>query len=161
LLTVTYGVNTAPFFALRCLRQLDYEDGAKFPQAKGLLIFNTYVDDIIAGADSEEDLLVKQKNLVHMLQQGGFELRKLAKNCDAVLKCVPVEDRAIEPTFTPTNDVALKVLGVHWDPTTDSFEYRAKIYEVAITKRFVLSTISRLYDPIGALGPALLFAEGV
>lgn len=159
--TVTYGVNAAPFLALRCLHQLDYDDGAKFPQAKGLLTLNTYVDDIIAGADSVDDLLTIQRDLVHLLQQAGFDLKKWASNCDAILKCIPVEDQAIEPTFTPTGDGTLKVLGVHWDPSTDTFGYHAKADEMSITKRSVLSTIARLYDPIGALGPVLLWAKGV
>ncbi|KAL4083902.1 hypothetical protein QTP88_029218 [Uroleucon formosanum] len=107
LLTVTYGVNSAPYLALRCLRQLDLEDGAEFPQANGLL------------------------------------------------------DHTIEPTFTPTEDMALKVLGVHWDPTTDTFGYHGNTDEGSITKRTVLSTIARLYDPIGALGPVLLWAKGL
>eukprot|EP00102_Acyrthosiphon_pisum_P018371 XP_008190100.1 PREDICTED: uncharacterized protein LOC103311961 [Acyrthosiphon pisum] len=161
LLTVTYGVNSAPYLALRCLRQLDLEDGAEFPQAKSLLINNTYVDDIVAGADSAEDLLAVQKDLVNLLQRGKFELKKWASNCDAVLRCIPVEDHAIEPTFTPTEDMTLKVLGVHWDPTTDTFGYHGNNDEGSITKRTVLSTIARLYDPIDALGPVLLWAKGL
>lgn len=76
LLTVTYGVNLAPYLALRCLRQHDLEDGAEFPQAKGLLIRNTYVDDIVASDNSAEDLLAVQKDLVNLLQRGEFELKK-------------------------------------------------------------------------------------
>lgn len=148
--TVTYGVNSAPYLALRCLRQLDFEDGAKFPQAKGLLTNNTYVDDIIAGADTVDDLLAVQKDLINLLLRGQLELKKWASNCDAVLSCVPVEDQAVEPTFTPTEDVTLKVLGVHWDPTTDTFGYHGATSEGSITKRVVLSMIAWLYDPIGA-----------
>jgi len=139
LLTVTYGVNSAPYLALRCLRQLDLEDGADFPQAKGLLTYNTYVDDIVAGANSVEDLLAVQKVLVNLLQRGEFELKKWASNCDAVLRCIPIEDQAIELTFTPTEDTALKVLGVHWDPTTDTFGYHENTDDESITKRTVLS----------------------
>jgi hypothetical protein len=86
LLTVTYGVNAAPFLALRCLRQLDFDDGARFPRAKGLLIYNTYVDDILAGADSTKDLLDVQRDLIQLLKCGEFELKKWASNCDAVMK---------------------------------------------------------------------------
>ncbi|CAH1725392.1 unnamed protein product [Aphis gossypii] len=158
--TVTYGVNSAPYLALRCLRQLDFEDGAKFPQAKGLLINNTYVDDIIAGADTVDGLLAVQKDLINLLQRGQLELKKWASNCDAVLRCIPVEDQAVEPTFTPTEDANLKVLGVHWDPTSDTFGYHGATSERSTTKRVVLSTIARLYDPIGVLGPVLLWAKG-
>jgi len=154
-------VNAVPFLALRYLRQLDIDDGAKCRPAKGLLIYNTYVDDIIAGADSVEDFLAIQRDLVRLLRRGKFNLKKWANNCDAILKCVPVEDQATEPTFTPTSDAALKVLGVHWDPITDVFGYHSKTDEMSITKRFVLPTIARLYDPIGAIGPVLLWVKGL
>lgn len=76
------------------------------------------------------------------------------------MKSVPVEDHALEPTFTPTdNTTSLKVLGVHWDPTTTAFGYHAHTGEESGTKRSVLSTIARLYDPIGVLGPVLLWAK--
>jgi len=83
-------------------------DGAEFPQAKGLLISNTYVDDIITCWPYRKTSLIcySEANL------------NLKSNCDAVLRCVPAEDHAIEPNFTPTEDMALKVLGGHWDPTT-------------------------------------------
>lgn len=108
--TVTYGVSAASFLVLRCLRQLDLDEDAKFPLAKSLLIHNTYVDDIITGADSTGELLSIQQDLINLLQRGQFELKKWASNCDALLNCIPVDDRAIESTLTPTDDAALKVL---------------------------------------------------
>ncbi|GFX62295.1 hypothetical protein TNCV_1234411 [Trichonephila clavipes] len=44
----------------------------------------------------------------------------------------------------------IKVLGVYWNPKHDCFSFRVKIdlHELN-TKRDVLSTISRIYDPLG------------
>lgn len=90
-----------------------------------------------------------------------MEPKKWASNCDAVLKCVLEEDQEIEPTFAPTNDTSLKVLGVHCDPIIDSFRYHAKINDVPTTKRTVLSTMVRLYDSISVLDLMMLWTKGV
>lgn len=45
--TVTYGVSSTLFLALRCLRQLEKEDGPNFPLAKDILVLATYMDDIL------------------------------------------------------------------------------------------------------------------
>ncbi|XP_025419334.1 uncharacterized protein LOC112689715 [Sipha flava] len=57
LCTITYGLNSAPYLAIRCLHDLDAQDGHHFPLAKGVLTQAAYVDDIVLGADSEELLL--------------------------------------------------------------------------------------------------------
>lgn len=74
--TVTYIVNFAPFIMLRYLLQLNFDDGAKFSRTKGLLIYYTYIDDTVAGADNVEDLLVIKSDLIHLLQRGKFKLKK-------------------------------------------------------------------------------------
>jgi len=51
------------------------------------------------------------------------------------------------------------VLGLHWDPATDAFGYHSHVEDTPNTKRGVLSAIARLFDPIGALGPILLWAK--
>jgi hypothetical protein len=52
--TVTYGVTSAPYLAIRCLHELNAQAGSKFPAAKNILTRQTYVDDIVVGADTEE-----------------------------------------------------------------------------------------------------------
>lgn len=80
-------------------------------------------------------------------------------NCAELLEKVPVENRALDPFFRPKNEQAVKVLGLHWDPTLDTFGYHVNIEEVTPTKRFVLSTIARFYDPVGPLGPVVFWAK--
>lgn len=108
----TNRVNFAPFHALQCIHLLDFDNGAICLSAKGLIIYNTYVDDISISADSVKDLLAIQKDIVHILQRSYLKLKKWASNCDAILNCVPVNNHAKEPTFIPTDDASLKVLEV-------------------------------------------------
>jgi hypothetical protein len=59
----------------------------------------------------------------------------------------------------PKGEATVKVLGLHWDPSPDHFAYHISLRPSQYTKRKVLSTIARLFDPIGFLGPTLLWAK--
>jgi len=159
LCTVTYGVNAAPFLAIRCLHQLDLENGSEFPLAKNLLVTSTYVDDIVAGADLEEEALELQHQVISLLCKGDFNLKKWASNFEALLKDICIEDRAMDAPFELKDDQSVKVLGLHWGTTSDVLGYHININNVNPTKRSILSTIARLYDPVGALGPVVFWAK--
>jgi len=159
LCTVTYGVSSAPFLAIRCLQQLNMDDGPDFPLVKDVLLTDTYVDDIFVGADTLETILEAKFQIISLLNRGGFSLKKWASNCSEILNTVSSEDRAMTPWIEPTKEQAVKVLGVHWDPVADTFGYHSTINPVVPTKRSVLSTVARFYDPIGALGPMVFWAK--
>lgn len=74
--TMTYGVSVAPYLAIRCLHQLDKDDGPSFPLAQGLLITNTYLDDIKAGGNTVEEMIALQRQVIVLLYQGSFQLKK-------------------------------------------------------------------------------------
>lgn len=44
-------------------------------------------------------------------------------------------------------------------PKADVFSYHTTIVPTIYTKRSILSTIAKLYDPIGALGPIIFWAK--
>ncbi|XP_060845438.1 uncharacterized protein LOC132925023 [Rhopalosiphum padi] len=161
LCTITYGVNAAPYLAIRCLHQLDSDCGTEFPLAKGLLVTSTYVDDIVAGADTKGEVLELQRQVISLLRKGGFNLRKWASNCEEILKGIAAEDRAMDPSFELKDDQSVKVLGLHWSTTSDALGYHININQVNPTKRSILSEIARLYDPVGTLGPVIFWAKCV
>ncbi|XP_050428250.1 uncharacterized protein LOC126837900 [Adelges cooleyi] len=160
LCTVTYGVTSAPYLAIKCLNELDAQNGSDFPAAKGVLTKSTYVDDIVAGADTVEELLIIQSDLIGLLKTCGCSLKKWTSNSPQALRQVDCADHSTLLFLDPKNDSAVKVLGMHWDPTSDMFAYHTNIKsDRPFTKRKVLSTIARLFDPIGTLGPILLWAN--
>jgi hypothetical protein len=77
--TVTYGVTSAPYLAIRCLHELDAQVGSKFPAAKNILARQTYVDDIVVGADTDVDLSVIQRDIIGILNSCGCTLKKVDK----------------------------------------------------------------------------------
>lgn len=159
LLTVTYGVNSAPFLAIRVLHALDACAEPLFSAAKGVLTNHTYVDDIVVGRNTEAELSQVQNHTIGLLRSAGCSLKKWCSNSSRILDCIPPEDRANCPSFEPKDEPSLKVLGLHWDPVTDTFGYHTHVEDTPNTKRGVLSAIARLFDPIGALGPMLLWAK--
>lgn len=157
--TVTYGVACSPFQAVRVLHQLEVDEGFKYPAAKEVLSSQTYVDDIITGADSIQSVLTLQRQVCDLLASGGFTLKKWASNCLEVLQDIPIEDQVIKLSFDPKNDTSTKILGLHWDPTDDVFSYHSDPVLSAPTKRAVLSSIAKIYDPLGALAPIIFWAK--
>uniref|UniRef100_A0A2S2P1X6 Integrase catalytic domain-containing protein n=1 Tax=Schizaphis graminum TaxID=13262 RepID=A0A2S2P1X6_SCHGA len=159
LCTITYGVNAAPFLAIRCLHQLNQDDGSLFPLANNILTTSTYVDDIIAGADTVEEIVQLKEQVVSLLRRGNFSLKKWASNCPSVLMNIQEEDRAQDSCFDAKDDQSVKILGLHWNTKSDIFGYHTSVKEGNTTKRSILSTIARLYDPIGAIGPTIFWAK--
>ncbi|XP_022160658.1 uncharacterized protein LOC111026817 [Myzus persicae] len=91
LLTVTYGLSSAPFLAIRVLHALDQCSEPQFPAAKGILTHNTYVDDIVVGRNTEDELLHVQNHIIGLLQSAGCRLKKWCSNSASVLRCVSLE----------------------------------------------------------------------
>nr|XP_029714165.1 uncharacterized protein LOC115258233 [Aedes albopictus] len=74
---------------------------------------DTYMDDVITGANDAETATELQRQLNIMLPGGGFQLRKWASNCPLALAGVPEENLAIR---TPEGinldpDPSVKTLG--------------------------------------------------
>lgn len=160
LCTVTHGVTSAPYLAIKCLHELDAQNGSDFPTAKGVLAKSTYVDDIVVGADTVDEILRIQSDLIGLLKTCGCSLKKWTSNSPQVLRQVNCVDHSPLLSLDPKNDSSVKVLGMHWDDKSDTFAYHTNIQPGhPYTKRKVLSIIARLFDPIGTLGPTLLWAK--
>ncbi|XP_025407092.1 uncharacterized protein LOC112681043 [Sipha flava] len=157
--TVTYGVTSALYLAIQCLHELDAQAGSKFPAVKNILNRQTYVDDIVVGADTEVELSIIQRDIIGLLNSCGCTLKKWTSNCPVILENIDTKDHAKLLSLDPKGEASVKVLGLHWDPSSDHFAYHTSLRAGQYTKRKVLSTIARLFDPIGFLGPTLLWAK--
>lgn len=150
--TVTYGVSSAPYLALRTLLQLAEEEKSNFPRASEILKNDTYVDDIVSGCSSVKDAISLQGELTNLLKKGGFQLHKWATNKPEVLSNLSSE--LINPaSLSLDNDEITKVLGLCWQPSSDSFTYKITSIEKSCTKRHILSELARIFDPLGFLTP--------
>ena len=55
---------------------------------------------------------------------------------------------------------AVKTLGVQWKPEAENFTfYFKKVDEAILTKRLALSTLAKIFDPLGWLAPITTLAK--
>lgn len=160
--TVTYGVSSAPYLALRTLKQLAIDQGKHYPQARQVLLNSIYVDDLLAGGSSELEVLELKHQVRELLMAGGFELRKWATNYPRLLKNIPTEHCRMPGTEDPLlldRDPVLKILGLGWNSSSDHFFYVVRLTDAVLLKRTVLSQLARIFDPLGWLTPVSFFAK--
>ncbi|XP_059048262.1 uncharacterized protein LOC131843606 [Achroia grisella] len=159
--TVTYGVSSSPYLAIRTLHQLADDYSNQFPLAAQVLREETFMDDITSGAVSIEAAKQLKEELVTLLQLGKFELRKWSSNCLEILSDIPSEYCQSSKLFTePNSEHTLKILGIKWDPLCDQFSYSfSNEFKVEYTKRSILSIIARIFDPLGWICPVVFSAK--
>ncbi|XP_044013994.1 uncharacterized protein LOC122856384 [Aphidius gifuensis] len=157
LTTVTYGTKPAPFLALATLKQLELEEGDRFPLVKSAISQGSYMDDIYVGADNIQQGVDKVVQIQQMLHSGGFELRKWISNSSELLSKISVEFHEKSSTSSDSNQV-FRTLGLNWDTTADCFSYIPIVYKEpkAITKRVVLAQVAQLFDPLGWISPVIV-----
>ncbi|XP_046145575.1 uncharacterized protein LOC123988861, partial [Osmia bicornis bicornis] len=160
LCTVTYGTAPAAYLAQRVLKQLGEDEGASYPLALPVLNRQMYVDDFIFGADDRHLALRTRDQLIHLLDRGGFRLRKWASNCQSLLTGIDPSDHGLAREKPFNGDESLKVLGIHWNPDSDTLKFRVrKQNNPGNSKRAILSAIARLFDPLGLVAPVVITAK--
>ena len=90
--TITFGVNSAPYLALRTLLELSQECKQIHPLASSILNEEIYVDDVLAGGYDLEDAQEKQIQLSQALISVCFPLKKITSNHLALLENLARED---------------------------------------------------------------------
>lgn len=152
--TVTYGTTAAPYLAIRCLRELANINSNAFPNACNVINHDFFVDDVLTGANTISQAKRLRDDLIKVLGKGCFTLSKWAANTPELLpQNVDSENCMIDIKGTES-----KTLGLVWNTETDSLKYKIDLPEnpKRISKRFIVSTIAKIYDPLGLLGPIII-----
>lgn len=154
--TVTYGMKSSPYLAIRTLRQLADDGQQTFPEAAEVLRSSVYMDDILSGAETFEKAQKLKQDLVGLLALGGFELRKWVSNDRRLLEDIPPEHQEKPHVFDTEGPSFVKILGVQWNPVEDNFTYHTNLdSSKECTKRTILSTLARMFDPMGWISPVI------
>ncbi|XP_067633205.1 uncharacterized protein [Eurosta solidaginis] len=91
--TVTYGTSSAPYLATKCLLQLAKEESTRFPIGSAVTLKDFYVDNLMTGASTINEVITIKDQVTSLLSGGGFPLRKFAANHISIIENVPQEDR--------------------------------------------------------------------
>ncbi|CAH0732054.1 unnamed protein product, partial [Brenthis ino] len=107
-----------------------------------------------------DEALEAKAQIIELLELGHFQLRKWASNIPELLSDIPQEECLLSSkTFTGHDSCSLKVLGLKWEPTTDTFSFDVKSSIRPCTKRVILSEIAKIFDPLGFLAPLTIKAK--
>ena len=118
---------------------------------------NLYVDNIISGCDTEEQVIHYYKEARAIMNQAKFNLRSWASNSHQLQSLAQSEG-------TADKDPAVSLLGLLWSTPTDTITFPPKQFlisteEHSVTKRIVLQMASKIYDPLGYLSPITIRAR--
>lgn len=159
LLTVTYGMRSASYNAVKAMIQCGKDQAGEFPLAAHAIQNNFYMDDFLASYDSAEEALAVKRQLDTALRRRNFTLRKWRSNDWYVLgECVDVEHGDVSLEM----DQAASVLGLKWQAQEDHFRFDVRAIEPAVekyTKRVMASEIARVFDPTGFLSPVTIVGK--
>ncbi|XP_071039853.1 uncharacterized protein [Parasteatoda tepidariorum] len=155
LLTVTYGTACAPFLAVRTLKQLANDEEVSFPEASKVLQDEFYIDDLLSGADSIAEAKQLATDLNALLERGGFNLRKWASNCSEVFNNIPDHALACRDILIKETQ-SHKILVLFWNFKEYTFQVKISQPGEVLSKRNLLSVITKIYDPLGFLSPTTI-----
>ncbi|XP_032225977.2 uncharacterized protein LOC116608996 [Nematostella vectensis] len=86
-------------------------------------------------------------------------------NCVTVEREVLLEHNAsshttVQPPFVRTTPVQ-RSLGTYWCIESDTLGFRIELRDKPLTRRGILSTVSSVYDPLGAVSPVILTGKQI
>jgi len=119
-----------------------------------------YVDDLLTGANDLDLALKIRDEVMAILAKGGFQLRKWASNCQELLQNIP-DSASEQSVLTLSKSEHLSTLGLQWHSVNDTLQYQVKQSTPSntVTKRTILSSVARIFDPLGLLGPVIIVAK--
>ncbi|XP_044248692.1 uncharacterized protein [Drosophila takahashii] len=160
LTTVTFGTASAPYTAIRIMHQIAQDERDQFPLAEHVLRKEIYVDDLQSGHETIKGALQVRDDVIGALQSAGMELRKWAANHPSLLNSIPPEHMSNSKILEIENQESIKTLGLYWHPKEDFYGFKLKFtIDEIFTKRSILATVARLYDPLGFVAPVIIIAK--
>jgi len=127
-----------------------------------MLSTDFYVDDLLSGTSTLEDIIKLQQEISSLLQTAGLILRKWACNNSSFLNTIPRKLQDTQQTLSLDNVDGVTTLGLLWNPKLDQLQVRNNIIHLQTTdstectKRKVLATTTSIFGPLGLLRPAVI-----
>ena len=150
---LAFGLNCSPFIAqytvIRTAEQ--YKDELKLGYQ--IIKDSRYVDDVIASLATTRDAEQALHEALMIFRQCGMEVHKVLSNDTEVLESVDEKKRLKQ--WTQGQELpSTKILGMLWNPNTDQMNIvDPKEEKCPISKRGLLTSSAKLYDPQGLISP--------
>ncbi|XP_072400607.1 uncharacterized protein [Diabrotica undecimpunctata] len=153
--TVTYGLASTSFLAIRSLQEVAHRNMNSFPKISNIILHDFYVDDLLTGAETVNEIIQIKEQITSLLLRHGFPLRKWISNDPASLS-----NSNQTPLHIGEGDQT-KTLGLLWNPNIDCLQYSISglTPPFRITKRQILSSTAQIFDPLRLLSPVTVTAK--
>ncbi|KAF0301514.1 hypothetical protein FJT64_003138 [Amphibalanus amphitrite] len=150
--TILFGLNCSPFI-LNHIIQLHLQ---KYEHALAAIALkeSLYVDNFIFTTSNQQKLVDIYEDARQIMNEGGFNLRSWMSNHPSL-----VDIMTSEGTLHQHEAPAEKVLGYMYDTKQDEMILADFIFEEkdhSITKRQLLSNISKIFDPLSLVLPVTI-----
>ena len=169
---VPFGDRPSGAIAITALKKTAEMSEEMYPQAVEVIKNNSYVDDILASAPTQEAATKLAKDIDHVLDVGGFAIKHWIVSGD---------QRKSTPGIKLLSTETEKILGLTWKPVEDVFTFSVQLTFLRrgeksdegvkvssgniadiltiLTRRMVLSQVAGVYDPLGLAVPYILAAK--
>ena len=152
---VPFGLTSSPFLLHATIIHHLRKYEANYPEIVPNLLKSFYVDDMLSGAETEEEG-VKLANVSDtIMKEANMELHKWNTNTPKIL------DSCRGLCAGQPRETCIKILGLTWNTNLDQFEFSMQtIIELAErlkpTKLTILKVLQKVYDPLGPLSPYMI-----
>ena len=152
-----FGAKDSPTCANYALQRTARDNVSQYPEATKAVLESFYMDDYLDSVESPERALKRSKELVHLLHFGGFKLTKFVSNVPNLADRIDGSPQSTEPkVIASSKEESSHVLGFKWDHNNDTLVLSRGTSSTVtkfLTKRLVLSLVSKIFDPIGLVAP--------
>ncbi|XP_036347106.1 uncharacterized protein LOC118756451, partial [Rhagoletis pomonella] len=159
--SMIFGAASSPC----CAEHVKNVNAAKFesqmPKAVDAVTNKTYVDDLVISFHDAKEAEQTIIDAIKINAAAGFKLRRFVSNCKALEASLNNGNSLQSNKFNlERKDAVDKILGMHWNTTTDNFEFKFHFFKIAKdmlqgerppTKRELLGIVMSIYDPFGLL----------
>ena len=148
---VNMGDKPSATIAQVALRKSAERMSTSLPDASKTIVENSYMDDIVGGAESNNKSKELSQEIDTILTAHGFRIKEWihsgSNSCPVTLNTDVYQEEAYHEKE--------RVLGVQWNPGLDTldFDMRLELPNDKITKRMLMSVVMKIFDPLGLLAP--------
>ncbi|GBL97172.1 hypothetical protein AVEN_87091-1, partial [Araneus ventricosus] len=150
-----FGLSPNPFLLSASLRELVSKNSDTYPLAAKQLEGNIFMDDFVMGVCTEDEASALYSEVKNLMALISLPLAKWATNSQR-LRGKWQEENVEFKAIT-------EVLGVKWNTDEDTFQMNDKDINQNLlkpaTKRLLLKSVAKFYDPLGLFAPTILVGK--
>ncbi|XP_064462830.1 uncharacterized protein LOC135373668 [Ornithodoros turicata] len=162
---VPFGTSASPFLLAATLQHHLQNTKGPDEDIAVTLANSFYVHDLLMGADTLDEAGRIAAGAQAIMQGAGMKLSKWSSSAmelQSVFEDLNTDNCNVNKRLGDTED--RKVLGIVWDRTGDHFRFSAEhlldtMIAATPTKRSVLQTCGKIFDPLGFLAPYTIRAK--